>query len=84
VKALLTFLFIFSGIASAMTSNEELLVRSVKWNENKKMYRVSFYEKAGIYYSPKKNIKCLTKSIQKTKPVTIRYNLKSLIVKECK
>lgn len=71
-------------IAMASIINEEVLVERIKLDNKKKIYRVSLYGKAGVYYSSDKNLDCLKLSIQKNQKVFISYNTKGLMLIKCK
>lgn len=73
----------FPLFANVALTSEDVLVERLKWDDAEKMYRLSLYGKAGVYYSEKDNLKCVKRSLRDNKKIQITYDLKSLILKSC-
>ena len=77
-------LFIQIAKIPASPLEEEVTVKRIKWNQQKKLYRLTFYKKAGVYYSDPIHLDCLKKSLRKNKAIHVSYNSKDLTLLKCK
>lgn len=83
MKYIILFLSFITITATAKVVDENLTVEKAKWNEKKKLYRLSFSGKAGVYYADRKHLECIRLSIKNVKPVKISFDTKTLVVHSC-
>ena len=67
----------------AKNVEKRLKVTSISLDSEKKLYRVSFYSMAGVYWADSSKIECLKKSIHSKKKATLTYDVHSLVISKC-
>ncbi len=83
MKLLILLLLSISISTNAKESIGQVTVTSIK-KESKLSFLVLFKEKAAVYKSSSKNIKCLNTSIHEKRPVLIKWNINTLEISDCK
>ena len=78
---LLILFFMQSAVKAAIVS-EEVIVKKIKWHSSGR-YRLTLFERAGVYYSPPLHLECLSASLQENKAVLISFDLRGLVIKDC-
>ncbi len=73
----------FSINATAATLTFDLTVRKINFNNEKKLYDISFNEMAAVYLADAKFLKCLQKSLDTKKAAKITYLGRELKLTEC-
>jgi hypothetical protein len=88
MRIMFTFLFLvfFSDglLAQDSVRTEVLLVRSLDYSAEKKLYRLHIAGRAGAYYAPRSMVDCIKHSISKKEGVEMTFNSKSLVISSCK
>lgn len=79
----LVLLLTFSQATLAMNLTKKLQVISIKYNEEKKNYDISFSVRAGIYNSDESHLKCLQESIEKKIEVKVEFVALGLKIVKC-
>ncbi len=76
-------LFFISFVTEAANISDNVVVKRLKWDSDKKMYRLTLYGKAGLYYSSNLYLKCIGNSLRNNKEILISYDAKKLIINNC-
>ena len=74
----------FPDSESVPTISERASVKTIRWDSDKKMYRIVFYGKAGIYYVSEESLDCLRKSLNGRHKVYVSYRIKDLVIQSCR
>ena len=83
VLALILLVFFNSNIF-AIDLIDKVQVLELGWVKDKNLYRLHLYGKAGAYMAPKKLYPCLEHSLKLKKKVTIKFDMKTFVLKDCK
>ncbi len=81
---LIVFTIILSPPINAQNLKEKLIVSSMSYSTKRKLYRITFLEKAAFYNAPEKWEKCLYSSIKKQKKVEVSYHPLKMLIINCK
>lgn len=83
---ILTALFIifFCKGLFAMDVTKKVVVNSIRWDENKSLYRLELHGFSGAFFADKKLLLCLKNSLEKKKEVSVTYDVHKLLINSCK
>ncbi len=82
-KSFMAALLLVSFSLYAKTDTENYIVKSLRYDTDKKRYDVILSNQDGIFTSEDKYYKCLEKSLMDKKSAKITYNLSNLKITDC-